>query len=383
VITFAIVIPSLNQSHFLATAFESLRNQGVPYNLAVMDGGSTDNFKAVVDEYSDVIKFLRSAPDGGQTEAIKEGKESISGDIVAWLNADDYYLPQALDKVATCFRDNPNIDVIYGDAIHVSSEGIFLSYFPAIKEFDAHDLTRTCFICQPACFVRRTAYERVGGLDPELHYTMDWDLWCRLANSGARFYYLPEVLAAVRYYPGTKTLSGDLRRYNEIWRIEKKYGHKIFPISLLGAYRFDLSVFEAKNRIEILAFHFLNYIREIKQKILNTKTSSSYKNLTRYGFYLEDSLVEGCGIIHHPWYDPRRWSALRLKVYPVSDRYRVKINDCSCKNIGYENGYLVVQMPPLDTPLRKISIRCDEIQQWRLLEFGCEFEIEANRGMGE
>jgi len=378
VITFAIVIPNLNQSRFLVTALESLKVQSSSFNLAVMDGGSTDDFQGVVDRYSDLITFLRSAPDDGQTAAIKEGKESVSGDIVAWLNADDYYFPDTLEKVAECFENHPDIDVVYGDAIHVSPEGMFLSYFPVIQDFNAGDLTRTCFICQPACFVRRTAYERAGGLDPELHFTMDWDLWCRLSNSGAKFHYLREVLAAVRYYPGTKTLSGDLRRYKEIWRIEKKYGRRKIPRSWAGAYLFDLAFNDNKSRFEKTAFSVLKNIRTIKRKLLFQSNKASLKLKTIYGIYPLDTLVDGCGIIHLPWYDPRRWSALRLKVYPANDRYQVEINGRVCQQIRCENGHLVVQLPHLETPQREIFIRCEERQQWRLLDFGCEFDMDTN-----
>ena len=73
-LTFATVIPNFNQSHFLPTAFQSLRHQSVPLNLAVMDGGSTDNFEEVAEDFSDIITFLRTAPDKGQAAAIREGK---------------------------------------------------------------------------------------------------------------------------------------------------------------------------------------------------------------------------------------------------------------------------------------------------------------------
>jgi glycosyltransferase involved in cell wall biosynthesis len=378
-LTFAIVIPNLNQSRYLSSALESLRHQSTTFNLAIMDGGSTDNFKEVIDRYSDLITFLRSAPDAGQTAAIKEGKAAVSGDIVAWLNADDYYFPETLDSVANCFETHPDIDVVYGDAIHVSPEGMFLSYFPLSQDFDANDLTRTCFICQPACFVRRAAYERAGGLDPELHYTMDWDLWCRLSDSGAKFLYLPEVLAAVRFYPGTKTLSGDLRRYKEIWRIETKYGHRLFARSWALAYLSDLDFYETKSRSEKIAFSFLNSMRIIKEKILTKNNRSSKKVQTIYGFFPRDTLADDCGIIHLPWYDPRKWSALRLKVHPKTDRYDVNINGIACQKVGFENGYLRVQLPRLKTPHREISIRCEESKQWRLLEFSCEFEKEGNQ----
>ena len=212
-LTFAIVIPNLNQSHFLPSALESLRQQSNPFNLALVDGGSTDNFKEVIEPYSDMIGLLQSEPDAGQAAAIRDGLDRIPGNIVAWLNADDYYFPDTLTRVAHYFEKDQEVDVIYGDAVHVSSAGYFLSYFPAIQEFNAIDLTRVNFICQPACFVRRRAYEQAGKVDPALHYTMDWDLWCRLAACGAKFRYVNEVLAAVRYYPATKTLSRTRRRY--------------------------------------------------------------------------------------------------------------------------------------------------------------------------
>ena len=142
-ITFAVVVPNFNQSRFLPSALESLRHQSAPFTLAVMDGGSTDNFRAAVAPYSDIITFLRSGPDAGQAAAIEEGIKAIEGDAVGWLNADDYYFPGALARVAACFEADPKLDVVYGDAIHVTEAGFFLSYFPPIREFNASDLTRT------------------------------------------------------------------------------------------------------------------------------------------------------------------------------------------------------------------------------------------------
>ncbi|MHC4130054.1 MAG: glycosyltransferase family 2 protein, partial [Planctomycetota bacterium] len=192
-LSFAIVIPNLNQSHFLRTALESLRHQSVPFEVALMDGGSTDDLHSVIEPYSDIITFFRSRPDSGQADAIREGKNALSGDVVAWLNADDYYFAGALNRVAAAFEQDPELDVVYGDAVHVTPEGFFLSYFPRIQEFNRKDLTCSCFICQPSCFVRRSAYEALGGIDSSLRYTMDWDLWCRLSEHGARFCYLHEV----------------------------------------------------------------------------------------------------------------------------------------------------------------------------------------------
>ena len=371
-ITFAIVIPNLNQSHFLTSALESLRYQSAHLELSIMDAGSNDNFENVIEPYSDIITFLRSQPDEGQAAAIKDGKDSVSGDIVAWLNADDYYFPGALDRVAACFEKDPELDVVYGDAIHVTPEGFFLSYFSSIQEFSAKDLTKTCFICQPACFVRRSAYERVGKIDAELHYTMDWDLWCRLSLAGAKFKYIHEVLAAVRYYPETKTLSGAKRRYREIYRIERKYGNRILPLSCLGSYYYGLTFKEKQTIPEQMSFHFLSILRCFKKRIYKIRDSKNGSCETNYGFHRWEPVVEGRGTIHLLWYNKRKWSKLYLEVHPANNKYRIKINGEPCNYVSSEEGCLVAEVPALSGPYRKISIECLEKDRWKLLGFWCD-----------
>jgi glycosyltransferase involved in cell wall biosynthesis len=372
-LTFSLTIPNLNQSHFLPFALESLRHQSVPVRLAVMDGGSTDNFPEVLEQYADIVTYRRSAADGGQAEAIGEGLKRVSGEIVSWLNADDYYFPGALDRVAACFAADPTLDVVYGDAIHVTEEGLFLSYFPPIQEFDARDLTRTCFICQPACFVRRSAYERVAGVDPSLVYTMDWDLWCRLARAGAQFQYLPEPLAAVRYYHGTKTLSGNRKRYMEVWRIERKYGGRLLPLSWLGLYLFDLMFKSEKTIGERAAFAFLKSLRHVKKSLMRFAGTRNNLRQTFYGFHRWESVVEGRCTIHLPWYDQRKWKKMILQVEPIDQTFEVAINDFSADTIRADGNRLVIGVPLLDDPYRKISITCRDGGRWRLVRFGCEF----------
>jgi glycosyltransferase involved in cell wall biosynthesis len=371
-LSFAVVMPNLNQSQFLGTALESLRFQSVPFELAVMDGGSTDNFHKVVERYSDIITFVRSERDEGQAAAIKEGKDTISGDIVAWLNADDYYFPAALEQVAAFFERDPELDVVYGDAVHVSPDGYFLSYFYGIQEFDEIDLTHSCFICQPACFVRRSAYESVGGIDPTLQYTMDWDLWCRLSSGGAKFMYIHELLAAVRYYPGTKTLSSDWLRYKEIWRIERKYGHRSLPLSWAGFYFYDLTFKTKKTMTEMACFFILGLLRRAKKSIYKTRYLTRGTRQTIYGFQRWDNVVKGDCTICLPWYDKRQWSKLHLRVKPPHNRYRIQIDGEQCLYRGSERGLLVAEVPPLKAPYREISIQCPEKTRWRLLGFSCE-----------
>ena len=371
-VSIAIVIPNFNQSHFLSSALESLKFQSAKFNLAIMDGGSTDNFKGVVEKYSDMITYMRSAPDGGQAAAIFEGKSKIPGDVVCWLNADDYYFPYALDKVSACFEKDPQLDVVYGDAIHVNPEGFFLSYFPPAQEFDAKEITKNCFICQPACFVRRSAYEKVGGINPQLQYTMDWDLWCRLSAIGAKFRYLPEVLAAVRYYPGTKTLSGGTRRYREIYRIEKKYGSRLLRISFLGGLYYSLTFKKEKSFAELIFFSLFNMLTKLKNAYTRIFNSKDPSNTLLYGFHRWEPIVEGSCTIQIPWYDNREWRRIRLKIEPSIESYEVTINGNRCSNIFYENGYLVSEMPELQGPYRKLHISNCQNHRWKLLEFICD-----------
>lgn len=381
-LTFSLVIPNRNQSHFLPFALESLRHQSVPFNLAVMDGGSTDNFNEVLGEYADITTYSQSAADDGQAAAIREGFERVPGDIVSWLNADDYYFPGALDRVAACFEADPNLDVVYGDAIHVTEEGLFLSYFPPIQEFDERDLTRTCFICQPACFVRRSACERVGGVDASLIYTMDWDLWCRLARAGVKFYYLHEALAAVRYYHGTKTLSGSRKRYNEVWRIERKYGGRLLPLSWFGLYLFDLMFKPDKTVNEIILFNLLKSLRYLKKKLIGLLTAKTDSQKPLYGFHTWKPVVDGQCIIHLPWYDKRKWKKIYLQVEPADLLFEIIINDFPADTVKAEGGRIAIEVPLIDDPYRRILISCCENLRWKLLSFGCEY-IECRDKSGD
>ena len=371
-LSFAVVIPNLNQSQFLGTALESMRYQAVPFELAIMDGGSTDDFHEVVEKYSDIITFMRSERDEGQAAAIREGKDIISGDIVAWLNADDYYFPGALERVATYFEEDSELDVVYADAVHVYPDGCFLSYFFGIQEFDEKDLTRSCYICQPACFVRRSAYEAVGGIDPNLQYTMDWDLWCRLSLGGAKFKYIHELLAAVRCYPETKTLSSNWLRYKEIWRIQKKYGHRVLPLSWPGFYFYDLTFKKEKTVTEQACFYFLSLMRRLKKSIYRAGHSKNGALKTIHGFHRWESIVQGHCTIHLPWYDKRQWTKVYMTVKPLHDNYQIRIDGELCRYKMNGQRLVITEVPPIKTPYRKISIECGGKGKWRLLQVSCE-----------
>lgn len=238
-LTFCIAMPIFGQADLLPTALASLAAQNVNLRIAVMDASTDDAAQDVLNTQSTLpIAYRRHGPDSGQAAAIQEGWNAAQGDILSWLNADDYLVPGCLEVVGDAFRANPHVDVIYGDAIFVDRSGRFNTYFPSISENIA-DIRFHCCISQPACFVRRAAIERVKGVNTELHYIMDWDLWTRLYQSGAKFHYVRHPLAVVRMYAETKTASGGRERLIEIYGHLKKYAPFLKRVRSMVAFMVD------------------------------------------------------------------------------------------------------------------------------------------------
>lgn len=367
-LTFSIVIPHLNQARFLAAALESIRHQNAPVNVVIMDGGSRDDFKRVAENYQDVVCGINSGHDLGQADAIYRGIEKVGGDIVTWLNADDYYFPQILQKIARLFEKHPTVDVIYGDAVHVKPDGAFLSYFPGIENFNIPRLFRSCYICQPACFVRRRAYEEIGGLDRRLRYTMDWDLWCRLAIEGKSFLRVNELLAAVRYYKGTKTLSGDRARYNEIWRIQRIYGKHRIPTAWPGFYWFDLACKENRTLFEKMSFSLLQGARLLKKKMKGAKPDYIH------GFQRWENNVTGVGLIRFPWYGESASGRIMLDVEPHGATLRVCIGGANFVTFIAKRGRIAIPVDFKKGSSVDLSISSLSAPVWKITDLS--FEID-------
>lgn len=292
---FSISVPVYGQAHVIKTTLESIKVQSVPYELAVLDATPDDSVQQVLEGYRDIINYTYHKKDNGQTAAIQEGWNNTNGEIVAWLNADDYYFPDTLQKVAQIFEQNPDIDVVYGNSIHVTEDGQFISYFPAIDQ-DVSLLTKGCIITQPSCFVRRTAMEKVGGLNTSLHYTMDWDFWIRLYHAGDSFHMLEETLSAVRIYPETKTLSGSSLRYKEINNILKTNTSNISRLRTLLSFKYYDLLNKNNVGLEQLQFLILRFLRALKY--------TANKNGSIYGLQKWTNLVEQKCTIMLPWYSP-------------------------------------------------------------------------------
>lgn len=200
----SIITASLNMGRFLEETIASVLEQDYPrVEYLVMDGGSSDGTLEILKRHQPRLRYV-SAPDHGQADAVNRGFEQTSGEIFAFLNADDLYLPGAISAAVNAFASYPVAGVIYGDAWYIGEDGQRIRPYP-VERFDPDNLTRRCFICQPAAFFRRAAFASSGMLDSRLRFALDYDLWIRMSR---RFpmVKIDSFLAASRLHGASKTL---------------------------------------------------------------------------------------------------------------------------------------------------------------------------------
>jgi hypothetical protein len=218
-----IVMPSFGQARFLRDAIDSVLGQDHPrVELLVVDGGSTDGSVAILEGYGSRLSFT-SERDRGQSDAINKGFRRARGEIVAWLNSDDRYLPGAIAAAVAALQARPDAAMVYGEGELIDEGGALLGRFEATQPFDLWKLAFVSdYVMQPAVFLRAERLREAGLLDESLHYAMDWDLWLRLAYRWP-VVHLARVLAQTREYGATKTARGGWRRLRELRRLARAH----------------------------------------------------------------------------------------------------------------------------------------------------------------
>jgi glycosyltransferase involved in cell wall biosynthesis len=182
----SIITPSFNQGQFIEETIKSILDQNYP-NLEfwVMDGGSNDSTVSILKKYGDRIKWV-SQPDKGQTDALNKGLHKITGDIIAYINSDDAYLPNTLHTVAEYFEKNPGCDWLTGDYFIIDERGQKMqSWIANYKKIlrlhpNRNTLAVANYIAQPSTFWSKAAFKKVGFFNDKLRYCMDFEYWLRL-----------------------------------------------------------------------------------------------------------------------------------------------------------------------------------------------------------
>ncbi|QWR76736.1 glycosyltransferase family 2 protein [Candidatus Magnetomonas plexicatena] len=203
---FSVVTVSFNQGKFIEETIVSVLRQNYPdFEHIIIDGGSTDNTLDILRSYPHLTWV--SEPDEGQAYAINKGFAMATGDVIAWINSDDYHYPGAFHKVAAAFKNNQEASVIYGDCLYYF-ENSAEHYVNINSELDFEKMLRywshNVPPNQPSVFFKRSLLKEFGSVDTSLKYMMDYDLFLRFAQKH-KFYYIPETLSVYRFHKESKS----------------------------------------------------------------------------------------------------------------------------------------------------------------------------------
>lgn len=252
--TLSIVTPSYNQERFIDETIKSVISQKGDFNIdyIVIDGKSTDGSIDIIKKYDTLLTQGEwsvkcrginyrwvSESDKGQADAIAKGFRMAEGNIFAYLNSDDIYQPGALGHVAAFFGLHPDVGMVYGDVNYMDEYGSTMGEYPT-EPFDYKRLAVCNFIGQPSAFFTKDAYEEVGGMDVNLQYVMDHDLWIKLAQK-VRIEYLPELLSSFRIHKEAKSVSRQQAFLNFQESLQTIFRHyKWAPINRIYGYSYSL-----------------------------------------------------------------------------------------------------------------------------------------------
>jgi glycosyltransferase involved in cell wall biosynthesis len=214
----SIVTPSFNQASYLEQTIQSVLNQDhADIEYLVIDGGSTDGSVDIIKKYASRLAYWVSEKDSGQADAINKGMARAKGDIVAWLNSDDYYLPGTVAAAVKAFDAHPDAVLVYADMLAVDQNGQTFNTL-RYRQLTVEDLLSFQIIGQPAVFMRRAAFEKAGGLDTSFHFLLDHHLWIRIAAQG-HILHIPQTWAAARYHAKAKNRAKASEFGREAFRI--------------------------------------------------------------------------------------------------------------------------------------------------------------------
>lgn len=221
----SIVTPSYNQGKFLEKTILSVLDQGYPnLEYLIFDGGSSDDSMDIIKKYQDRLAYWVSESDRGQSHALNKGFERASGDIVAWLNSDDYYVAGALFAVAEAFAANPDAGAVVGGGEMVDEAGLLIPHNePGAITIESLLNWSAAFFCQPSCFFSYKAWSACGPLDENLHYAMDLDLWFKIA-SRFNFVRIDQVLSVSLVHADAKTAANAVEMQIDALLVTLRHG---------------------------------------------------------------------------------------------------------------------------------------------------------------
>ena len=228
-LTVTIVTPVFNGGPFIESAIRSVLAQTYPYiEYIIMDGASTDDTVAIAERFDKHLAVI-SEPDKGQSDAINKGWLRASGDVLAWLCADDLYEPNTVEIAVKALTANPDARWVYGSGKSLDAEGRPRPFRHPVEPWNYERLIGTHnYIIQPSVFIRNSTVQQYGELRSDLHYTMDYEYWLRIGRVNPGLF-CPDVRVMAKRYASAKTHSGGIRRLDELMQLMTDYGRTDLP----------------------------------------------------------------------------------------------------------------------------------------------------------
>ena len=203
-----VVTPAYNEEEYIEQTLQSVERQTYDrIEHIVIDDGSTDSTREILDRYKDRYRLkIISQENRGQAEAVNRGFELSAGDIVIWLNADDIlFSKDTVRTVVNAFSENPDTDLLYANHAVIDEETNLKSLHVPVPWYDSTRLRRWCF--GAFIFMRKSVVEEFK-LDPSYDYALDYEFYLRLDDEGKNFKYVNENLLGFRIHADTKSQKG-------------------------------------------------------------------------------------------------------------------------------------------------------------------------------
>jgi glycosyltransferase involved in cell wall biosynthesis len=216
----SVITPSYNSGRFIEQTIQSVLSQGYPnLEYLVMDGGSTDNTLEILQKYQGSVNWV-SEKDRGQSHAINKGFALATGDVLAYLNADDIYEKGALHTVGKYFLNHPDAYWVTGRCKFIDPNGEEIRKLATLYKYlwlllgSYKALMVTDYVSQPATFWHRNIIDRIGQFNETLHYAMDYDFSLRVGKT-FKLWRIRQFLASYRIHRSSKTFSSPYSIINQ------------------------------------------------------------------------------------------------------------------------------------------------------------------------
>jgi glycosyltransferase involved in cell wall biosynthesis len=221
----SIITPSYNQGDFIENTILSVLEQDYAHiEYILMDGGSTDGSLDIIRKYEKHLTYWQSQPDGGQVAALNAGFKKAKGQILTFLNSDDFLMLGAVSKVVELYREHPQAVGWVGGAYSIAQDGyIIQTRYPQDVSLNGLADWIENYIYQPACFFSADHAKSVGYLNDAYENAFDFNFWMDLAERGD-FIPTNEILAVATIHPDAKTQKFMNRMFLETYQIQKAHG---------------------------------------------------------------------------------------------------------------------------------------------------------------